>query len=399
MRSSSMTGTIVMMATATMATALACGCAIEGPRDESVVAGSFNTDRPDDAIPEAIIGGSEASAYPEAALVNMYSNGYQTSSCSGSVIAPRIVLTAGHCVVGGHDSWKVLAPYAKGGQSAYSHKALTYDWTDNGNTVNPNQHDIGLLVLDSDILLDVYPLIATAAISPGTKVINIGRIDNGKMSSTKLFVSKPISVSNGSGYGYPYDYAASEIIQSGDSGGPDLLAGPAPRSIVAVNSGAGGGIELLARVDLLSGWIQQQIDSYGNAAPPAPPPPPDPPPPPPTCAHDICSNGGALADGCDACVTQICAQDSYCCSNGWDDQCVAEVGSICGQSCDEPPAPPPPPPPPPPPEDPCGGISYEGQCEGALLSWCEGEQLHQVQCDQNGKQCGWDANNNFYNCI
>jgi hypothetical protein len=60
---------------------------------------------------------------------------------------------------------------------------------------------------------------------------------------------------------------------------------------------------------------------------------PPPPPPPGTCAHPICSQGASLDGTCDPCATQICQQDGYCCSTLWDSQCVSEVGSICGQTC------------------------------------------------------------------
>jgi hypothetical protein len=52
-----------------------------------------------------------------------------------------------------------------------------------------------------------------------------------------------------------------------------------------------------------------------------------------SCAHDMCSTGGKLASGCDSCVTQICAKDSFCCTTNWDAACVAEVGTICGDTC------------------------------------------------------------------
>jgi len=52
-----------------------------------------------------------------------------------------------------------------------------------------------------------------------------------------------------------------------------------------------------------------------------------------TCAHPICATGAALANNCEPCATQLCAQDPYCCAVEWDATCVGEVGSICGQSC------------------------------------------------------------------
>jgi hypothetical protein len=63
----------------------------------------------------------------------------------------------------------------------------------------------------------------------------------------------------------------------------------------------------------------------------APPPPAD--AGPSTCAHPTCAAGSALVSGCDTCVTQLCAQDPYCCASEWDATCVAEVTSICGQTC------------------------------------------------------------------
>lgn len=52
-----------------------------------------------------------------------------------------------------------------------------------------------------------------------------------------------------------------------------------------------------------------------------------------TCAHAVCATGGALASGCETCVTQLCAQDPYCCAVTWDATCVSEVGSICAVTC------------------------------------------------------------------
>ena len=52
-----------------------------------------------------------------------------------------------------------------------------------------------------------------------------------------------------------------------------------------------------------------------------------------SCTHDPCATGRRLTSSCDACVSQICKQDSYCCRTKWDQQCVNEVGSICGESC------------------------------------------------------------------
>ncbi|KAJ3314547.1 hypothetical protein HDV04_006086 [Boothiomyces sp. JEL0838] len=64
-------------------------------------------------------------------------------------------------------------------------------------------------------------------------------------------------------------------------------------------------------------------------------------PPPSSCAHDKCSIGGALSQGCNACVDQIISADSYCSTSQWDQTCVDEVQSVCGLSdCQAPSTPP-----------------------------------------------------------
>src|SRR5262249_5040184 len=119
-----------------------------------------------------------------------------------------------------------------------------------------------------------YPVIAQKASPDGTEIVNIGRIQDGQFSSSDLFESKPITVEDGAKYGFPYDYQATQIIQPGDSGGPDMLAGT--HTIVAVNSGSGSGTEVLARVDLLYDWIQQQIADNGGGGDPGGTDPNDP---------------------------------------------------------------------------------------------------------------------------
>jgi cysteine-rich repeat protein len=55
------------------------------------------------------------------------------------------------------------------------------------------------------------------------------------------------------------------------------------------------------------------------------------------CIHDQCVAGGPLDPGlCGPCVAQVCAVDSYCCTTAWDDICVGEVASICGETCGAP---------------------------------------------------------------
>lgn len=57
------------------------------------------------------------------------------------------------------------------------------------------------------------------------------------------------------------------------------------------------------------------------------------PPPPAQACHATCSTGTPLAAGCNACGFEICAVDSFCCTQAWDSICVSEVTSVCHQTC------------------------------------------------------------------
>ena len=75
---------IALVITATAVSATAVGCAVEGsPTEELAI----------EAVAQPIVNGQAATSYTEAALIN--GPGF---ICSGAIIAPRVALTAGHCV-------------------------------------------------------------------------------------------------------------------------------------------------------------------------------------------------------------------------------------------------------------------------------------------------------------
>ncbi|HEY2744602.1 MAG TPA: metallophosphoesterase [Polyangia bacterium] len=51
-----------------------------------------------------------------------------------------------------------------------------------------------------------------------------------------------------------------------------------------------------------------------------------------SCVHSVCTSGVALNSTCSSCATQVCASDSYCCSQSWNSRCVSEATTICGSS-------------------------------------------------------------------
>jgi hypothetical protein len=218
-----------------------------------------------------------AVGYPEAALVDVLRAGQLGAYCSGALIAPSVVLTAGHCVKGQRgftpDAWSVTLPYA-GRLRIAATDAATYDWESTNGTVDPGKHDIGLVFLEHPVHLppSQCPRLATEPVDDDTEVVHIGRLHEGRLSTTGLFVGDPVPVTDGAAAGFPFAYDAQAVISQGDSGGPVLEPGASPHLIVAVGSGAyPGKNEVLARVDLLNSasnrWIADQVRTHGGACP------------------------------------------------------------------------------------------------------------------------------------
>ena len=106
-----------------LATLVACGSPSKDSAEHgSEVAGA--------SVSQPIVNGTTASSYVEAALVD--GPGFY---CSGAVIAPKVVLTAGHCVVGA-SSWTVRTPFS-GNQSAHGSSSWTL-YSSTGHSVNAN---------------------------------------------------------------------------------------------------------------------------------------------------------------------------------------------------------------------------------------------------------------------
>jgi secreted trypsin-like serine protease len=175
----------------------------------------------------------EANDHPEAVLLLSKSSAHHKSvSGSGALIARNVVLTAAHCVEG-FDHWDILAPYAKNGPAKASAKiAKVHPQHKGGNF----EHDLAVIILDSPIDIDrKYPTLYGGNLFPiNTKLVALGRVDKGTISTAKLFKAEvPLSPFPGNLNVYGGN---PQVSEKGDSGGPVFVAGK-EREIVAVISG------------------------------------------------------------------------------------------------------------------------------------------------------------------
>jgi secreted trypsin-like serine protease len=211
---------------------------------------------------------SDATEYPEAVLVDANADDGSGAACSGTVIAPKVVLTAGHCVVG-FTSWAVTAPNAADSDAVSSSDSDVFDYVQiKANTVNPALHDVGLVFLDRAITLDAYPAVAQSGAADGAEAVTIGRrmqVGGGdtEVSTDELFMSDPFQI-QGAGASAPFDYTSLIEIDHGDSGGPLMASGASPHVILAVNSGGLTSASEYARVDLVYSWIHEAILAHGG---------------------------------------------------------------------------------------------------------------------------------------
>lgn len=175
----------------------------------------------------------EVSEHPEVVLIAARnSRTRQGGLCSGALIAPHAVLTAAHGVAP-FDTLVVTAPYVKDGpvrspvQAVHTHPHAKD---------RPLENDLAVLILREPIRLGrKCPSLHAGDLLPlETKLLVVGRVDNGRVSQAKLFRTGVTLVAyrgNTNVYGgHP------QVVEEGDSGGPVFVQGK-EQEIVAVVSG------------------------------------------------------------------------------------------------------------------------------------------------------------------
>lgn len=251
---------------------------------------------------DAIIGGTLANGDPAVVSLAIRYGGSYESVCTGTLIAPKTVLTAAHCIY----AYGQNAPYyvAFGTSSASPTKAVQVTQQYKHSGYNGGAWDFGLLRLATPVL-DVQPIpineTAMTQAHVGRSIRHVGfglTVAGGQDSGTKREVSYALrrveqyTIESG---------AAGKQTCQGDSGGPGLMTMPGGTREVLVGVVSYGDQNCSyegydGRVDLVVPWIRQTMGAWEQ----------------PTCATD-----GACVMGC----TPV------------DQDCVCKADGVCSAEC------------------------------------------------------------------